>query len=160
MVERQSGTPLTRVRFPSAARNFSPRVKLKRRLSSGVRTPPCAIASISICTHVKDPIVQVRVRWTIETLKHSACTLGWVARSWLFPGKATQTTQGRNPNGTIVISQCHIILEEDWENIWLSAPRTNAKIRNADFLTAGQTCKENLQKLTGTLISASAGPRR
>ena len=51
--------------------------------------PPCAVVYIYICAHVKDPVVLVRVRWTMETLKHPACTLGWVARlcrSWLSLG--------------------------------------------------------------------------
>ena len=30
--------------------------------------------------HVKDPVVHVRVRWIMETLKIPACTVGWVAR--------------------------------------------------------------------------------
>ena len=56
--------------------------------------PPRANTCIDICAHVKDLVVHVRVRWIMETLKHLACTLIWVARlcrSWLFPGK-------RNPN--------------------------------------------------------------
>ena len=68
-----------------------------------VRTSPCAIACIYICAHVKDPVVNVRVRWIMETLKHPACTVGWVARlcrSWLFPGKATRVSHRRNPIGT------------------------------------------------------------
>ena len=59
-----------------------------------VRTPPCAIACINICAHVRDPVVYARVRWIWETLTHPACTLGWVARlcrSWLSLGKS-------NPN--------------------------------------------------------------
>ena len=35
----------------------------------------------------------------METLKHPACTVGWVARlcrSWLSPGKATRISHGRN----------------------------------------------------------------
>ena len=66
--------------------------------------PPFAIASINICAHVKDPVVHVRVGWIRETLKHPACTVGWVARlcrSWLSPGKATGVPHGRNPIGTI-----------------------------------------------------------
>ena len=69
-----------------------------------VRTSPCAIACINICAHVKDPVVRVRVRWNMETLKHPACTLGlvvWLCRSWLSPGKATRISHGRNPTGTI-----------------------------------------------------------
>ena len=49
-------------------------------------TPACAIACIYICAHVKDPVVHVRVRWIMESLKHAACSVGWVAqlyRSWL-----------------------------------------------------------------------------
>ena len=63
LVEHRTVTPLTQVRFPGAARDFSPRVISQCRLSYGVRTPP------SICAHVKDPVVHVRVRWIMETLK-------------------------------------------------------------------------------------------
>ena len=41
---------------------------------------PCGIAYINICVHVKDPVVHVRARWIMETLKHPECTVGWVAR--------------------------------------------------------------------------------
>ena len=74
LVERRTGTPLSQVRFPGAAMDFSPRVNFQCRLSYGVRTPSSATACLSICTHVKDPVVHVRVRWIMETLKHPACT--------------------------------------------------------------------------------------
>ena len=73
-----------------------------------VRTHPCAILRISICAHVKDLVVHVRVRWIMETLKHPACTVGWVARvcrSWPFPEKATRISHGRNPTRTIQLSK-------------------------------------------------------
>ena len=38
------------------------------------------ITCINICAHVKDPVVYVRVWWITETLKHLACTIGWVAQ--------------------------------------------------------------------------------
>ena len=47
LVKRGTGTLLTQVRFPSAARDFSPKVNFQCRLSYGVRTPPCAIACIN-----------------------------------------------------------------------------------------------------------------
>ena len=84
LVEHRTGTPPMQVRFPRAARDFSPRVNFQCRLSYGVRTSPCA----------KDAVVHVRVRWITETLKHSACIGGWAARlcyRWLSPGKG-------NPN--------------------------------------------------------------
>ena len=93
LVERRTGTPLTQVRFPGAARDFSPRVNFQCRLSHGVRITPCSTACNNICAHVKDPVVHVKVRWTMKTLKHPACTVGWVGRlchSWLFPGNATR----------------------------------------------------------------------
>ena len=68
------------VRFPGTAREFSPRVNFQCRLSHGVRAPLCAIACIDICAHVKDPVVHVRVRRIMGTLKHRACTVGWVPR--------------------------------------------------------------------------------
>ena len=61
-VERRTGTVLTQIRFPGAARNFSPRDNFQCRLSYGVRKPPCAIACINICAHVKYPVVYIRVR--------------------------------------------------------------------------------------------------
>ena len=85
-------------------RFFSPRVNFQCGLSYGVRTSPCAIAYINICLHVKDPVVHIRVRWIMETLKHSACTVGWVARicrSWLSPRKPTRISHGINPIETI-----------------------------------------------------------
>ena len=103
MVERRTGSSLTQVRFPDAGRNYSPRVNFQCRLFYGVRTPPYAITCINICAHVKDHVVRIRVRRVMETLKHSACTVGWVARlchSWLSLGRATRITLGRNPNET------------------------------------------------------------
>ena len=103
LVEHRTGTLPTQVRFPGTPREFSPRVNFQCRLSYGVRTPPCAIACIYLCAHVKDPIVHDKVRWLKETLKHPACTRGWVARlcrSWLSPGRGgggTRISHGRNP---------------------------------------------------------------
>ena len=88
MVKHRTGTPPTQVRFPRAARDFSPGDNFQCRLSYGVRTTPCAIACIYICAQVKDPVVYVKVRWIMETLKHPAYTVGCVARlcrSWLSP---------------------------------------------------------------------------
>ena len=103
-LEHGTGTPPTQIRFPGAARDFSPRVNFQCRLSYGIRTPPCAIACIYICAHVKDPVFHVRVRWIMETLKHPACTVGWVARlccSWLSQGKKRQSefSMGEIPMG-------------------------------------------------------------
>ena len=74
--------------------------------------PPCAIACINICAHVKDPEVHVRVWWIMETLKHPACTVGWVAplcRTWLSPRKATRISHGRNPIGTIQLQKVCVL---------------------------------------------------
>ena len=78
-VEHWTGTLPTQVRFPGAARDFSPRVNFHCRLSYSVHTPLCAIAYINICAHVQDPVVHVRV-WWMEILKYPACTVGWVVR--------------------------------------------------------------------------------
>ena len=91
LLKRRTGTLLTQVRFPSAARDFSPKVNFQCRLSYGVRTPPCAIACINTCAHVKDPVVHVRVRWIMETLKHLNMhrSLGGATLSQLaFPGES------------------------------------------------------------------------
>ena len=89
LVERRTSTPLGQVRFPGAARDCSPRANFQCRLSYGVRAPPCATACVNICAHVKDPVVYVRFRWIMDSLKHPACAVGWVARlcrSWLPAG--------------------------------------------------------------------------
>ena len=57
-----------------------------------------------ICVHVNDPIAHVRVGWIMETLKHPACTLGWVVRlcqNWLSPGRQPKFPHRKNPIGTI-----------------------------------------------------------
>ena len=45
----------------------------------------------------------------METLKHPACTVGCLVaqlcRSWLSMGKATPTSRGRKPNGTIQVKK-------------------------------------------------------
>ena len=103
LVERRTGMPLGRVRFPGAAREFSPRVNFQCRLSYSVCTLLCAIACINICAHIKDPVVHVRVWWIMETLKHPACTVGCVAqlrRSWLSSdGKQPEFPTGEIPLG-------------------------------------------------------------
>ena len=103
MVARRTGTPLRQVRFPNTARDVSARVHFQCRLSYNVPTPTCAIACINVCAHVKDPVVHVRVLRLIETLKHPACTTGWVmrlCRSWLSPGKATRISHGKTASTT------------------------------------------------------------
>ena len=75
MVEGRTVTPLRQVRFPGAARDFSPTVNSQCRLSFGVRTPSCAIACINICTRVKDPVLLVRVRWIMATQTYPARTV-------------------------------------------------------------------------------------
>ena len=57
------------------ARDFLPRANFQCRLSFGVRTPPCAIACITICAHDKDPVVHVRVRWIMAKQIYQARTI-------------------------------------------------------------------------------------
>ena len=57
--------------------------------------PPGATACIYICSHVKDSVVHVRVRWIMETLKHQACTVARLSQL------ATRVSYGRNSIGTI-----------------------------------------------------------
>ena len=61
LVERLTGTLLTKVQFPCAARHFSPG-QLSVQTLSVSRTLTCAVACINICATVKDHIVHVRVR--------------------------------------------------------------------------------------------------
>ena len=103
LVVRRTDTSLTQVRLPGEARDFSPKVNFQSRFCYSVRTPSCVVVCIYICGHIKDPVVHVRIRWIMETLKQLACTVGWVARlcrCWLSPGKATRISYGRTPNET------------------------------------------------------------
>ena len=71
--------------IPRCGKGFFSRSQLSD--SYGFRT--CAVACINICANVKNLVVHARVRWIIETLKHPACNVGWIARlsrSWLSPG--------------------------------------------------------------------------
>ena len=140
--------PLTQIWFPCAARNFSPRVSFQCRLSYTVHTLPCALACICTCTHIKDPIVHVRVQWIMETLKHQACTVGWVAWlccSWLSSGKATQISHGRNPIGQYSCKNqkskwcLWLLLMDKEEKTW---PTKSA---------AGQLAKQYTKQLTTNL---------
>ena len=73
LVERRTGTPLTQVRLPGAARDFSPKVRFQCKHFYGVRTLPCATAGIYICVHVQDPVVHVKSSADYRnTKKHSA----------------------------------------------------------------------------------------
>ena len=74
------------------------------RLSYGVRTPLCAITSIDICAHVKDPVVHVRVGWSMETLEHPACTTVQVARLCQKVG-LPRGRQPEFPMGEITLGQ-------------------------------------------------------
>ena len=88
-VEHRSGTPPTSI--PRCGKEFlppPPQINFPCRLSYGACTPPCAVAYIYIYAHVKDPVTHFRVRWIMDTLRHPACTAGWVSRlcrSWLSP---------------------------------------------------------------------------
>ena len=46
------------------------------------------VKAVTFSSLDKDSVVHVRVWWIMETLKHPARTVGWVAQlccSWLFP---------------------------------------------------------------------------
>ena len=93
------------VSIPRCGKGFFSQSQLSvQTLLKGVRMPARAIACIYICVHVKDPVLHARVRWIIETVKHPACPVGWVARlcrSWLSPRNATRISRRRNSTGTI-----------------------------------------------------------
>ena len=62
LVEQWTDTPLMQFRFSGAARDFSPRVSIRCRLSYGVRTPP-------VCNRMHLPGVPIRVHSIMKTLK-------------------------------------------------------------------------------------------
>ena len=70
--------------IPRCSKGFFSQCRLSMQTLTCVYIPLCAIACINTCAHIKDPEVPVRVRWIMETLKHLACTVGWVAWLWLL----------------------------------------------------------------------------
>ena len=88
--------------IPRCGKGFFARSPLSVQTLLRVSLHPCAITCIDICAHVKDPVVHVKVRWIMETLKHPARTVGWVARlcrSWLSRGRQPEFPMGEIPVG-------------------------------------------------------------
>ena len=79
------------VRFPSAERDFLPRVNFQCRLSFGVCTSLCAIACINICAHDRDPAVNVRVWWIMATQTYPALTVSDKNNQLDDCGRSTET---------------------------------------------------------------------
>ena len=52
--------------------------------------PLSSIACINFCALIKDPVVDVRVWWNMETLKHQACTIVTVSQL-AFPREGNLT---------------------------------------------------------------------
>ena len=97
----------TQVRFPGAVRDFSPRVNFQCRLSYVcLCTPPCAIACINICMHVKDPVVHVSVRWIMKTLKHPTCTVHRLGSATLSQLAFSEEGNPNFPREKILSGQC------------------------------------------------------
>ena len=58
--------------------------------------------------HDENPAVCVKVRWIIKTLKHRACTIGWVARlcrSWLSPEENPNFQWEKSQNDNTVVKE-------------------------------------------------------
>ena len=89
------------LRSQNYVQTLCPTKVLRMRLWSAV--PPLPLPRVYThtkrsYTHVKDPVVRMRVRWIMETLTNSACSIDWVARlchSWLPPRKATEISFGK-----------------------------------------------------------------
>ena len=107
LVEGETSTLLRQVWFPGVARDFSVRVNFCCSLSYGVQTSLCVIAYIDIWPHVKDSVVHVRVWWIMETVKHPACTVGWVAQQsqLAFPGESNLNFSLENRNRTTFVKK-------------------------------------------------------
>ena len=101
--EHRTNMPLMQVQFPGVARDFLPESTFSAdscMVSIHPRAQSHAFASVRTS---KIP-QSMSVWWIMETQKHPACTLGWVAQlycSWLSPGKATWISHERNSIGTI-----------------------------------------------------------
>ena len=89
------------------------------RLKSSCISP---VSTVRQDGQIKDPVVHVRVRWTTETLKHPAYTVGWVARlcrSWLSSRKATRISHGRNSTGNNTVVKISIKKCIEKVRVWL-----------------------------------------
>ena len=95
LAAHRTGTPMTQVRLPGEAREFSPRVNFQCRLSYGVPTAPSAVErSCSPCQSSVDygntKTLSVHRRLGSATLSQPA-----------FPEETTRISHGRNSTGTI-----------------------------------------------------------
>ena len=88
-------------RFPCCLSYTEKRVVLRQVFSADSLTAsvhPCVQShALTSVYGLIDPVVRVRVRWIVETLKHPACAVGWVARlcrSWFFPGESNPNFPG------------------------------------------------------------------
>ena len=91
LVQRRTGTLLTQVRPRMRQGIFLPESTFSEN-SLSVSVHPRGRSHALTYVHVKDPVVHIKGRGITETLKHPACTVGWVARlfrGWLSPEKAT-----------------------------------------------------------------------
>ena len=101
-LSKKTGAILTRVRVPGAARDFSPRVNFRCRLSYRVRTAPVCIARISISMHIKkSPILSAIPLFGHMKILHTLTGMGSAAlvAAVPCPGKATRIScmeQGSN----------------------------------------------------------------
>ena len=101
LVEHRTSTPLTQVRFPGTARDFSPRDNVQCRLSYGVQPTP---VRNRMHLHLSARYRSNRPCQSSVDNGNPACTVGWVARlcrSCPSPRKATRIFHRRNPIGTI-----------------------------------------------------------
>ena len=129
--------------IPRCGEGFSHHGQLSvHRLSYEVCTSPCAITCIKICMHVKDPVVHIRVWWSMITLKHPACTIGWVAplsRSLLSLGKTPLCAVACIVNICVhskhSCSPCHCQSWVDYEKT--EAPSMHCRLASATLVAAG-----------------------
>ena len=77
LAERRTGTLLTRVPFPFAARDFVPQNQLSVQTLTVSPQPSCAMACVNICAHVKEPKYCSRTFVCKQENKNSARRNGW-----------------------------------------------------------------------------------
>ena len=101
-LEHRTVTPLTQVRFPGAARNFSPRLNFQCRLSYVCPyTPVCNRMHLHLCARLRScSSCQSAVNYGHTKTPSMHPRLGGTTLSQLaFPGEATRISNGEIPLG-------------------------------------------------------------
>ena len=89
-VELWTVASLMQVQFPGMGGDFPPSQLSVQTLLRSVVHPQVQLHALTAVLVLEDRVVHVRVPWIMKTIKHPACTMGWVVQlsQLAFPGES------------------------------------------------------------------------